>query len=49
MKSVSKLVTQAIKGDILLSWKKKSLNGNESIKEDINNENNENEKVFENI
>lgn len=51
MKSVSKLVSSSIKGNYLSTWKKKSMNGNESIKEEADNENenpNENQKENEN-
>ena len=58
MKSVSKLVSSSIKGNYLSTWKKKSVNGNESIQEEADNENenpdenqneneNGNEKEFE--
>ena len=46
MQSVSKLVNPSSKDNLLSTWKKKSLNGNESIQEDIEKEN-ENEKEFE--
>jgi hypothetical protein len=45
MQSISKLVAPSAKNNLLSTWKKKSLNGNESIQEDIENEN---EKEFEN-
>jgi hypothetical protein len=45
MQSISKLVAPSAKNNLLSTWKKKSINGNASIQEDIENEN---EKEFEN-
>ena len=48
MQSVSKLVNPSSKDNLLSTWKKKSLNGNESIQEDIENEN-EKEKIINDL